>query len=454
MLHRLIRWSIKLRGQPVTFHSARDAYRAGLRFIHQELNVVPRLSVAENIFLGQPYPCWAGIFIRWNRLYAQAQAALGALGIHHIDVRQLMSQLSPGNQMLVKIASTFVEGEGTAMLYVLDEPTSALETADVGLLFEVIDRLRERGCAILYVTHRLEEVFEIADSVTVMRDGRIVATEKIGEVTTSDLIRYMTGRDMQQVYPQRAAPHNEHILLQVKSLSTERLRDISFRLRKGEILGVAGLSGSGRTELLRALMGADVIAWGELRLDDAAYRPRSPAQAWASGVGYVPEERRSQGLILSRSVSDNMTLPHLKHFTRVGFWLNHQKTRQRSAGLGETVRLRAAGTAQIVRQLSGGNQQKVVFARATGRSPRLLLLDEPTRGIDIGAKFDIYSFIHQLAAAGTGILMTSSEPGELLGLCDRILVLKQGQLVADVFAADVTAVELLTLCFGETPRAD
>lgn len=450
--------ALKLAGKSHSFLSVRDAYRAGLRFIHQELNVVSRLSVAENIFLGQPYPTWGGVLTHWPQLYAQAQQALTTLGIDHIDVRQLISQLSPGDQMLVKIASAFVAKPSAddtlsePMVYVLDEPTSALEAADARLLFQVIETLRQRGCAILYVTHRLEEVFEIADRVTVMRDGRIVATEQTAAVSTPDLIRLMTGRDMQQVYPARQPGPDNALLLEVKGLCTDFLQNISFRLDQGEILGVAGLNGSGRTALLRALMGAEPFSGGEMRLAGGSYRPTSPAQAWARGVGYVPEERRSQGLVLTRSIYDNMLLSHLRYHSRAGLLLKHREARQLSVELGKTVRLRAASSGQTVRQLSGGNQQKVVFARATGRAPRLLLLDEPTRGIDIGAKFDLYNFIRQLAEGGTAILMASSEPGELLGLCDRILVLRQGRVQMLVSASDVTEESLLAHCFGEIPH--
>ncbi len=454
---------IRVRGRLMQFHHAQDAFDAGLRFIHQELNTIPTLSVAENIFLSQPYPTRAGLFVRWRTLNQRAADVLARLGVHHISPRQIMARLSPGDQMLVKIASAFVgdsitsAGDSTAWVYVMDEPTAALTGQEAAMLFDVIQRLRRRGCAILYVSHRLDEIFEIADRVTVMRDGRVVTTAAIEDTTPADLIRLMTGRDLQQVYPARdpGTTAGERLLLDVQGLTTHAIRDVSFHLREGEILGIAGLSGSGRTELLRALMGADRVLGGTLRLSRAGRLQKlSPAEAWRHGIAYVPEERRSQGLILSRSVSDNITLPHLRDLARGPFFLNHQRERETSQMLGKAVRLQARSVEQITRQLSGGNQQKTVFARALVRSPQILLLDEPTRGVDVGAKYDIYTLIRQISARGTGIIMVSSELPELLGMCDRILVMREGRVIGAVKAGDVTEEQLLALCYGEIPHAN
>jgi ribose transport system ATP-binding protein len=448
---------IAVRGEPVTFREARDAFDAGLRFIHQELSVIPTLSVAENIFLSQPYPSRAGVFVRWSQLNERARTVLALLGVDHIAPRQIMARLSPGDQMLVKIASAFV-GRGvdtdetmSAWVYVMDEPTAALTVEEAALLFNVIRRLRAQGRAVLYVTHRLDEIFEIADRVTVLRDGHRVTTTRIDHTTPVDLIRMMTGRDLQQVYPAREPDTavREKVLLNVQGLTTRSVTAITFQLKEGEILGIAGLKGSGRTELLRALIKADRVLSGTIMLDSAALPGRSPAEAWENALAYVPEERRSQGLILTRSVSDNITLPHLRHLSRQGVLLNHLLERKTSDRVGASVRLKAAGVGQIVRQLSGGNQQKTMFARALARSPRILLLDEPTRGVDVGAKYDIYTVIRQISASGTGIIMVSSELPELLGLCDRILVLREGRLIETVKAEDVTEETLLALCYGE-----
>ena len=446
---------VTVRGRPVTMHSARDAFDAGLRFIHQELNVVPQLSVAENIFLSRPYPTVGGLFVNWRKLNEQARGVLARLGVTHIPPQELMARLSPGNQMLVKIASMFVgedlsdTGDSGAWIYVMDEPTAALTGQETAMLFRVINRLKAQGRAVLYVSHRLDEIFEIADRVTVMRDGRVVATLPLAETSPAALIRLMTGRELQQVYPPRQGPPGERVLLDVRALRTQTVRDVTFQLRKGEILGVAGLNGSGRTELLRALLGADRLLEGELRLEGKPLNSRSPAGAWQHQIAFVPEERRSQGLILSRSVGDNITLPHLRFLSRAGMFLNHSLERETSRKLGASVRLKAAGPRQTVRQLSGGNQQKVVFARALARPPRVLLLDEPTRGVDVGAKYDIYLLIRQISARGTGIIMVSSELPELLGLCDRILVMRQGRLIETLPARDLSEEALLATCYGE-----
>jgi ribose transport system ATP-binding protein len=448
------RMAVEINGQPVTISSAASAFKHGLRFIHQELQVIPQVSVAENIFLGQPYPSWFGVQVRWRQLHALAGQALAKLGIDHISPSATMARLSPGDQMLVNITRAFVGDDiggetSTALVYVMDEPTAALTGTEITQLFRVIWRLRERGCAVLYVSHRMDEIFQIANRVTVMRDGRVVDTRSISDVTPTDLILMMTGRALEQVYPPRTALPSERVLLDVRGLHTHHINDVSFRLHAGEIVGVAGLNGAGRTELLRALMGIDRLRAGEIALEGQSLRRHSPARAWNAQIAYVPEERRSQGLVLSRSIADNVTLPQLRHISHFGAVLAHGRERQTSLQLGEAVRLRARGVTQTTRELSGGNQQKVVFARALARSPRVLLLDEPTRGVDVGAKADIYGIIREMSARGIGILLVSSDLPELLGMTDRVLVMRAGRLVETLPTAGLTQDILLTCCYGE-----
>jgi ABC-type sugar transport system ATPase subunit len=453
---------IEVRGQPTTIHHAQAAFDLGLRFIHQELNIVPQLSVAENVFLAQPYPRRAGILVNWRMLNERAHTVLSQLGVSHINPRQQMARLSPGDQMLVSIARAFVgddvmggeQGGSGAAVYVMDEPTASLTGQETAMLFNVIERLKKRGSAVLYVSHRLDEIFKIADRVTVMRDGRVVDTRPTSAVTPADLIRMMTGRALQQVYPARETPHGQRVVLEVNRLRTPAVRDVNFQLHEGEIIGIAGLNGSGRTEVLRGLMGADRLLGGSITLDGKSVRRLSTTGAWESSIAFVPEERRSQGLIISRSVSDNVSLPHLRHLSRAGWLLDYRLERGTSQRLGESVRLKAKSPAQTVRQLSGGNQQKVVFARTLVRSPRLLLLDEPTRGVDVGAKADIYALIRQISAAGTGILMVSSDLPELIGLSDRIMIMRGGQMVDLVSAEGMTEEKLLSLCYGEIQHGD
>ncbi|MFN8562321.1 MAG: sugar ABC transporter ATP-binding protein [Anaerolineae bacterium] len=443
---------IAVRGKPAIITNPRMAFDLGLRFIHQELNVVPQLSVAENIFLGQPYPTRWGIKVNWRRLNLEAQQVLTHLEIIHLSPRMAMARLSPGDQMLVNIAHAFVGGEragDTGLIYVMDEPTAALTGQEIKQFFALIQRLKAQGSAVLYVSHRMDELFEIADRVTVMRDGRVIGTHGIASVTPADLIFMMTGREVKQVYPPRSDVLGGEVLLEARDLKTRFVRDISFQLRAGEIVGVSGLSGSGRTELLRALMGVDRVLAGEFLLRGHALRQHNPARAWQQGLAFVPEERRSQALILSRSVSNNITLPQLSILSRRGMLLANKLERRTSEELAALVRLKTTGMEQTVRELSGGNQQKVVFARALARPPRVLLLDEPTRGVDVGAKTDIYALIREISARGTGIIIASSDLPELLGMTDRILVMRAGQLVETIPTAGLTQEGLLARCYGE-----
>jgi ABC-type sugar transport system ATPase subunit len=278
----------------------------------------------------------------------------------------------------------------------------------------------------------------------------VVAESRIADTTPAEVIRQMTGRDLRQVYPPRVAQVGAQVRLAVRALASDRVRGLNFEVHAGEIVGIAGLAGSGRTEALRALIGADRVTGGEIRLDGVRVKALSVADAWAQGLGFVPEERRAQGLILSRPISDNITLPHLAQVRRAGLFLNPRMERTLSDALAQSVRLKAVSVRQTSRELSGGNQQKVVFARALAREPRVLLLDEPTRGIDVGAKADLYALIRQMSASGAAVLMVSSDLPELLGLCDRLVILRRNEQAAVVPAAGMTESDLLTLCYGAT----
>jgi ABC-type sugar transport system ATPase subunit len=441
-------------GQQVLLTTPQASKQHGLRFIHQELNVVPQLSVAENIYLGQRYPTIGGVFVNWRQLNAAARHVLAQLGITYINVRQKMARLSPGDQMLVNIAHAFVGDDLTAqdqpaLVYVMDEPTSSLTGQEIEQLFAVIDRLRERGSAVLYVSHRLDEIFKIADRVTVMRDGQVVETRPVANVTPAELIFMMTGRELQQVYPVRTQPIGDQTILDVQNLTTRHVQDVSFELRAGEILGIAGLSGSGRTQVLRGIIGADSMLSGNISLNGRPLPKLSPTSAWNRGIAFVPEERRSQGLVLTRSIANNVTLPQLAHYSYGGAVLAHGRERTVSGELGQSVKLKARGVRQSVKQLSGGNQQKVIFARALTRSPRVLLLAEPTRGVDVAAKADIYQLIREISAQGVGIVMVSTDLPELIGMSDRLLIMKDGKLINTVENNGLTQEQVLTLCYGE-----
>ncbi|GIK28321.1 MAG: sugar ABC transporter ATP-binding protein [Anaerolineae bacterium] len=449
---------IHVRGERVHIASPQAAFDHGLRFIHQELHAVPQLSAAENIFLGHDYPTALGVKVRWRRLYDMARETLGRLGITHIDPRTTMAHLSPGDQMLVNIAHAFVGDDFTragerALIYVMDEPTAALTGAESAQLFDVIGRLRARGSAVLYVSHRMDEIFQIADRVTVLRDGQLAGTRDRASVTPAEIILLMTGRELTQLFPPRMGQIGAEVVLDVQGVTTAAVNGISFTVKAGEIVGVTGLAGSGMGALLRALIGADRRAAGRVMLDGVPLKRGSPAHAWDRQVAYVPEERRSQGLVLSHSVSNNITLPQLKRLSRAGALLAHGRERATTRELSESVRLKARGPRQIVRDLSGGNQQKVVFARALARPPKLLLLGEPTRGVDIGAKLDIYRLIRQISAQGTAIVLASTDLPELIGMTDRILILRAGRLADVVPSAGETPERLLSRCYGDAAYA-
>ncbi|MDB5535890.1 MAG: transporter related protein [Devosia sp.] len=440
---------IQLDGQPVEIGSPRQAHRLGFRFIHQEFNVVPALSVAENIFMGRQYPMRGRVFVDWRKLNQAARDTLQKLGITHIDPARPLGSLSLGDQMLVRISSAFIGDDGApARLYVLDEPTAALNRGESERLFTVLRELRASGASVLYVSHRLDEVMAICDMATVVRDGRSIDTGKIADITHDDLVTLMIGRRVEEAYPPAiAAPRGETVLA-AQELGIRGGRNVSFQVRAGEVLGIAGIANAGQRNLLRTLFGDLAATGGSMVLAGQAYRPRSPADAWRAGIGYIPRERRSEGLVLSRPIFENTTLPHLAAQSRWRTWLTPRREKRVTSQQGELVRLKASGPGQRVRELSGGNQQKVVFAKALLGKPRLLLLDEPTRGVDVGAKFDIYSIIRDMAAGGMGVVLVSSDLPELIGMADRIAVMRDGAITDIVAAAGLNEERLLNLCYG------
>jgi ABC-type sugar transport system ATPase subunit len=414
---------------------------AGLRFIHQELHAVPGLSVAENMHLDHRYPRWAGL-VDWRALNAAAGRALSRLSVTHIDPRGPMGDLATGDQMIVRIASTLIDDGGAApWLYVMDEPTAALTGAESERLFAVIGELVAGGAGVLYVSHRMPEVLRLSDVVTVLRDGRLISTRALADTGQDRIIREMTGRDLSALFPERGGPPAGDTALTVQDLTAPGLSGISFELHAGEVLGVAGLAGAGRGALLRALIGA-LPRDGTVRLG-AADVPATPAAAWAAGLAYVPRERRTEGLMLRRSIVENVALPHLTPMARAVVFLDPRRQATTAGRLGVDVRLRAASTAQVCEELSGGNQQKVLFARALAGAPKVLLLDEPTRGVDVGAKFDLYALVREMAAQGTGVILASSDLPELLGLADRIAVLQEGCLTHLLENDGMTEADLL-----------
>jgi ribose transport system ATP-binding protein len=445
---------IRIDGKPVTIGSPHEAHRLGFRFIHQEFNVVPALSVAENIFMGRRYPLHGGLLVNWRALNATAREALEKLGITHIDPRQRMARLSPGDQMLVRLSSAFLsEPDAPARLYVMDEPTAALTRDESERLFRVLREIRSSGGSVLYVSHRLDEVMALCDRATVMRDGATIDTGRMADITHDDLVALMIGRKVEEAYPAPATPRTTGTALEIRGLAAGRMRPTSFSLQHGEILGIAGLSGSGQRDLVRALFGDLPLRGGTAVLEGRPYRPFSPADAWKAGVAYVPRERRSEGLMLTRPIFENITLAQLNRQSLGGSFLTPRAEQRFAATLGADVRLRSTGPRQLAGQLSGGNQQKVVFARALSGNPKLLLLDEPTRGVDVGAKFDIYTIIRDMTQKGMAVILVSSDLPELIGMCDRIAVMRDGGITEIVAAKGLREDDLLNRCYGRAPIA-
>jgi ribose transport system ATP-binding protein len=450
---------IRMHGRAVEIQSPRDALGRGIRVIYQELNLVPQLSVAENIFLGDA-PTHAGGFINWRALSEKTTRLLAELGLN-LDARTPLYRLSLAQRQLVEIAKA-LRGTGSripdpgsrqASILVMDEPTSALTSREVDQLFLLIGTLVQRGVAVVYITHRLDEVYRIGKRVTVLRDGRHVATSLLAEVTVDGLVRLMANRDLTEHFPKRRVEPGAE-LLRVEGLGrTGVLHDIRFSVRAGEVVGIAGLLGAGRSELARVLAGADRAHSGRIICKDADVVFRHPADAIRKGIGLLPEDRKADGLVAGLTVARNIALPHGRMLARGGFLPGGCET-----ALAEPVvkDLRVKATPyQEVRLLSGGNQQKVVLGKWLAGDARILIFDEPTRGVDVGAKVEIYNLMNKLTAEGAGIIMISSELPELLGMSDRILVMRGGRITATFDAPTASQEQILAAAFGvssSTPR--
>jgi ribose transport system ATP-binding protein len=435
-------------GDPVQLRSPADAAALGFRFLHQELNIVPQLSVAENIFLAHPTPRRFGWAVDWPEVNRIATEALARFGVTYIDPRTKVARLGMGDRMLIRLAALLVEEGPPARLFVLDEPTAALTHAESDRLFRVIRSLRGQGAAILYVSHRIDEVLDLADRITVLRDGRCAMTVHRTDTGKAGLIFAMTGRSLADQVPLRRRAPGAGVVARAAGVATDRLQGVSFDLREGEVLGVAGLENAGQSEVLRLFLGEAPLRAGQVELGGQP-APQSPGQAWARGCAIVPRDRRREGLAPGRSITANMLLPHLARLGSPPGLAQARRERRMAAGLARRVSLKAQGLGQAVRMLSGGNQQKVLFARAMAGQPRLLLLDDPTRGVDVGARAEIYDMIRAAGEEGCSVILTSTDLPEMLGLCDRILILRDGVQVGLVDSSGLDAAGLLGLIYGE-----
>ena len=442
--------TLALAGAPYAPASRKDAEKLGVRMVMQELSLVPTLSVAENLLLGR-LPHRFG-FIRGDALNEAAARQMALIGLQDIDPRVPVSALGVGYQQMVEIARSLV---GECRLLILDEPTATLTSREIAHLFKQIELLKARGVAIVYISHRLDELQQVADRVMVLRDGRHIDTRPMRSLTQADIVRSMVGRDVHEGLDRERRPQGK-VLLRVNEMSRGSVvRDVSLTLHGGEVMGLAGLVGSGRTELLRLIYGADRKDAGWLTRDEPklALKVNSPVQAVRAGIGLVTEDRKSQGLLLPQSIRVNATLANLGAVSRGG-WLQGDVERDEVERLRDLLRVRSDSIEQPVDQLSGGNQQKVVFARWLHRDCDILLLDEPTRGVDIGARADIYAQMDKLAAAGKALLMVSSDLRELMSVCDRIGVMSAGRLARIFERGEWTEQLLLEAAFSAYAAAE
>jgi len=432
---------IRVLGTPRHFTKPHEAQAAGLAFVFQELNVVEHLSVADNMSLGlEPAR------VRWDRAASQRSAAdhLRDLGVD-IDPVSPMQRLRPAERQLVMIAKAL---STSAKAIVMDEPTAALTETEIVRLFDIIKRLRSQGVAVLYVSHRLDEVFELADRITVLRDGQRVATRPAGELDRSSVIALMVGRVLDNIYehPVRT-PGDEALRLEAVGGARGRVAGVDLVVHAGEVVGLSGIVGSGRTELARLVFGAEPLEAGRMFLWGEPYRPTGPADAIRHGVGLVPEERRTQGIVGVLTVRENISMAAAGRVSRLGI-VNRGADRRLAETYRSKLNIRTPGVEQAIRLLSGGNQQKAVLAKWLATEARVLVLDEPTRGVDVGAKAEIFHLVNELAAAGNAILMISSELEEIVAFCDRVAVMRDGTLVRTLAGAEINRERVMHLATG------
>jgi len=436
---------ILVAGNVVEISDPQDSQRLNIAMIYQELNLAEHLSVAENVFVGREPRTRFGLvdFRRMNR--ETRKLFEESLHTMDIDPRVEVRRLSIAQKQLVEIARAL---SLEADVIVMDEPTSSLSESEVRVLLELVRRLRDSGLAVVYVSHRLEEVFEVGDRVTVLRDGRLVGVKNTEETTPDEIVKMMVGRKLEDLYGEAEEPRSSKTGLEVRDLMLPGAsQGISLRVRAGEIVGLSGLMGAGRTELARAMFGADPVDGGTVLVEGEEVAPGSPRRAIEAGIGYVPEDRKLQGLFLGMSVRENVTAASSQHVGRSGF-IRFREDRRLAEEAREQFKIRAASVEQSVRDLSGGNQQKVVLAKWLAVGPRVLILDEPTRGVDVGGKAEIYGLIRQMARQGMALIVISSELPEILGISDRVLVMRQGMLVGELSGSEANEEKVMVLATG------
>lgn len=447
-IHKRDGGMIKVKGKEVNFSSPKEAEKAGIAVIHQELNILPHLSIAENMFLGKEETVGKTSILKTKSMNDKTKKILFELGLD-VNPSSPASELSVGKQQIVEIAKAL---SAEAEVIVMDEPTAALTDREIDTLFKTIRDLQEKGVSFIYISHRMEEIFSLCDRITVLRDGEFAGEKFIRDTSFEEVVQLMVGRELGERFPERHAQIGE-VKLAVRGLTRNgHFENVSFDLHKGEVLCIAGLMGAGRTEVAQTLFGYRKATAGEVELDGKKVKINSPGAAKKLGIGYVTEDRKSEGLLVDFTVEENISLTNFREISKYGL-ISRKKESALFLSMKERLGIRTSGPHQTAKSLSGGNQQKVVIAKWLGIEPDLLILDEPTRGVDVGAKKEIYSIINQLAERGVAVLMISSELPEVLGMADRVLIMHEGKLAGELSKEEMTQEKIMHYATGGESNA-
>lgn len=436
---------VYLEGKQISGYTTQEAIDMGISIVYQELNNIPDISVAENLFLNNLPVKGPAKKIDYKKLYADSEQLLKKVGLTNVDPRVNLGTLSVAEKQLIEIAKAVSKN---VKILVMDEPTSALNDAETDNLFELILKMRDEGVSIIYISHRMSEIYRVADSAMVMRDGQFITKVKVAETTTDDLVAYMVGRKITDMYPTRNVTLGKEIFA-VEHLTTNHLKDISFHIRAGEVVGLFGLMGAGRSEIASCIVGMKYRQTSNMRMHGEKYVPVSPANALKHKITYVPAERKTDGLFLALSVRENITISNLDAFTKFGK-MNLKQEKKIANEWIRALHVKTPKAETVIESLSGGNQQKVAVAKSLNTDPELIILNEPTRGIDVSAKAEIYALINELCAQGKAVLMISSELPEIMSMSDRIYVVCEGRITGEVQKADFTQERLVKYAIGET----
>lgn len=434
--------TIELEGENVVFRNSHDAQKRGISFVHQELSVFSELTVGENIMLGRE-PKKLG-FIDGKKTHELAEAVLKDIG-YDVDVCKRIGDATPAEKQITEIAKAWITNP---KVLILDEPTSSLNKAECDKLFAFLKRIKERGVSVILITHRMDEIFEVCDEAIILKDGYMTATERTEDVTKDDLIRLMVGREIRETFPARCETLSDSIAVELKDVCIgERVQNVSIKVPQGSVIGIGGLEGQGQREVARALFGIEPFTSGSYIIQGKVENIKSPAQAMTHGIGYVPDDRKNDGLALSLSVQDNLTLLILREISNCGVIDTKKLSEETKLGI-EELHVKTASPTQNVINLSGGNQQKIVFSKWTKTNPKLLVLHEPTRGVDVQSKLEIYELIRKLTKKGASVLLFSSDMLELIGLSDRIYVMYEGRVMGSIAGAEATEEKVMNLSSG------